>query len=73
VQSFTISFMSDIWQEYDCPISGIDFDLCPPVYEGDSFHCSGCWGSHIATPDLVQQYERTPEGVRVVALQKRPV
>lgn len=63
------------WQDYDCPDSGIDFDLWDEqmVFEGDSFHCSGCWGEHVATPELVTQYERVgdEEFARVVPLQRR--
>lgn len=64
------------WQDYDCPLSGIDFDLNDDdmVFEGDRFHCSGCWQEHEATPALIQQYERElPDGeLKVVPLQKRP-
>lgn len=67
------------WQDYDCPVTGIDFDLgteswAPMVYEGDDFHCSGCGGTHVATAELVQQYEEDESGeVRGVALQRREV
>lgn len=62
------------WQDYDCPISGIDFDLVGDamVFEGDSFYCSGCGSHHIATPELIQQYEKSgDEDFRVVPLQTR--
>lgn len=70
-----MSALPERWQEYDCPDRGIDFDLIGDqmVYEGDSFHCSGCWGEHIATPELIQEYEKHDgdEYARVVPLQRR--
>lgn len=64
------------WQDYDCPNSGMDFDLDGDamVYDGDSFYCSGCGSHHIATPELVRQYEQSDNApARAVPLQKRPV
>ena len=63
------------WQEFECPNTNIHFDLgvggAPMVYEGDTFYCSGCWGMHIATQELIQEYRRDAAGeVRVVPLQK---
>lgn len=41
----------DIWQEYDCPDSGIDFDIAEAdiVAVGEQFYCSGCGKHHTAT------------------------
>lgn len=45
--------MNAIWQEYDCPRCGIDFDLngAEIVSEGEYFHCSGCGGTHVGGKD----------------------
>lgn len=59
------------WQEYDCPVTGIDFDLDAMVCQGDAFDCPGCRGTHVATPELVTQYERDERGTRMVPLQVR--
>jgi len=34
----------EIFQEYDCPFCGVDFDLFGPsiVTGGEKFHCVGC-------------------------------
>ena len=44
----------EIWQEYDCPDSGIDFDIdeADIVAVGEQFYCSGCGKRHTATPDF---------------------
>lgn len=44
----------EIWQAYDCPLSGIDFDLhgADLVHKGQSFHCPGCGQDHIAGVDV---------------------
>lgn len=46
---------SDAWQEVECPVQGTDFDLSDEsmVCEGDTFHCSECWGEHVATADIM--------------------
>lgn len=43
-----------IWQEVDCPLSGIDFDVwgLHILCVGDSYQCSGCGRVHIAGGDL---------------------
>lgn len=45
----------NVWQEYDCPGSGIDFDLYDGevLFLGQSCHCSGCGGEHKAGPGEV--------------------
>lgn len=44
----------EIWQDYDCPDSGIDFDIdeADIVSVGDQFYCSGCGKQHTATLDF---------------------
>ncbi len=44
----------EIWQEYDCQDSGIDFDIdeADIVAVGEQFYCSGCGKHHTATPDF---------------------
>jgi hypothetical protein len=44
----------EIWQEYDCPDSGIDFDIAEAdiVAVGERFYCSGCGKQHTATLDF---------------------
>lgn len=42
-----------IWQEYDCPGCGIDFDLWDILVVGESCECSGCGGRHQAGPGEV--------------------
>lgn len=41
-----------IWQEYDCPACGIDFDLFEDelLAVGEQCYCSGCGGHHKAGP-----------------------
>jgi hypothetical protein len=41
----------EIWQEYDCPDSGIDFDIDEGeiVAVGEQFYCCGCGQKHTAT------------------------
>lgn len=46
------------WQEYDCPVSGIDFDICPPIADGECFYCAGCRDWHVAGEDV--QLQRLP-------------
>ena len=64
----------EIWQEYDCPESGIDFDIDEPnlVCVGEQFYCCGCGMQHTATIDFPEntyirlsvggelEYRRTP-------------
>ena len=55
----------DIWQEYDCPESGIDFDLdeADIVAVGEKFYCSGCRKHHTATRDFpANTYVRLSHG-----------
>lgn len=39
---------SDEWYEYECPISGIDFDVRPVPPFGSTIECSGCGEVHQA-------------------------
>jgi hypothetical protein len=43
----------DIWQEYDCPKCGIDFDLADReiLAVGEKCYCSGCGVYHTAGED----------------------
>jgi hypothetical protein len=43
----------DIWQEYDCPQCGIDFDIAGEqiLAVGERFYCSGCGEHHTAGED----------------------
>lgn len=45
------------FQEYECPISRIDFDFndAEIVIYGESFYCSGCGGNHTAGVDVQMQ------------------
>ena len=45
--------MPDMWQEYDCPACGMDFELdaCDILAVGESCYCSGCGGHHTAGQD----------------------
>lgn len=45
---------SDVWQAYDCPESGLDFDLHEGslVFWGQPIDCSGCGKAHIAGTDV---------------------
>lgn len=55
----------DIWQDYDCPLSGIDVDLhaADIVAIGDTFYCAGCWKNHTAGVDVnLQTYVRMADG-----------
>lgn len=49
-----MKFEPDIWQEYDCPDSGIDFDIAEAdiVAVGEQFYCPGCGKQHTATLDF---------------------
>lgn len=49
----TTDFAPDIWQEYDCPATGLDFDLdgAQILIAGESFNCAGCRGTHTAGID----------------------
>ena len=51
--SLVQKFEPDIWQEYDCPVCGMDFDLAEDqiLAVGESCSCSGCGGQHIAGLD----------------------
>lgn len=42
-----------IWQDYDCPACGIDFDLFNEeiLTPGEQCPCSGCGGYHTAGKD----------------------
>lgn len=44
----------EVWQDYDCPLSGIDFDLTDGqmVHEGMRFRCPGCGREHMANVDI---------------------
>lgn len=44
------NFPPDIFQSYDCPFSGIDFDLAglDILATGESTYCSGCGQYHTA-------------------------
>ena len=46
--------VDEVWQAYDCPVSGIDFDLHNEhlVHQGQRFHCCGCGGEHVAGVDV---------------------
>lgn len=59
-----MSTVADEWQEYDCPVCGIDFDLdgSDMVVEDESFHCPGCGQMHVATPELITQYSLSSGG-----------
>lgn len=55
----------DIWQEYDCPGSGIDFDLhgSEILAVGEQCYCSGCDRFHTAGSDIQPQtYIRLADG-----------
>lgn len=56
----------DIWQEYDCPFSGIDFDLTDHeiLAVGERCYCSGCGGFHTAGEDGPDEtfVRLTPDG-----------
>lgn len=55
----------DIWQEYDCPGSGIDFDLhgTEILAIGEQCYCSGCGRNHTAGADIrLQTYVRKADG-----------
>lgn len=47
-----MTIYTDIWQEFDCPLSGIDFDIAGAdiLTAGDSTYCSGC-GQHHTTAE----------------------
>lgn len=40
----------EVWQAYDCPLSGVDFDLTGEqmVHQGQRFRCAGCGQEHMA-------------------------
>lgn len=44
-----------LWQEYDCPYTGMDFDLCGEeiVAQGDIVICSCCNRGFIASKEAV--------------------
>ena len=46
----------DIWQEYDCPKCGIDFDIYGSniLAIGEKCYCSGCGGYHTAE-DVIKE------------------
>ncbi len=46
----------DIWQDYDCPNCGIDFDLhgADILAIGEKCYCSGCGQYHTAGIDIMQ-------------------
>lgn len=48
-----MAFDPDIWQQYDCPKSGIDFDIFDGeiLAAGERCYCSGCGGYHTAGKD----------------------
>ncbi len=53
----------DIWQEYDCPNSGIDFDIhgAEILAIGEQFYCAG--RNHTAGKDIeLQTYVRKADG-----------
>lgn len=55
----------DIWQDYDCPLSGIDFDIhgTDIVAIGETFYCSGCGKTHTAGVDVnLQTYVSIGDG-----------
>lgn len=53
-----------IFQEYDCPVTGIDFDLneAEIVCAGQSFRCACCEQSHVAGVDVAMQTAIGREG-----------
>lgn len=58
-------FAGEISQEYDCPESGIDFDLhgTDILALGESCYCSGCGKHHTAGKDIdLNTYIRLPDG-----------
>lgn len=48
-----MEFDADIWQEYDCPVSGIDHDIESQniLSTGERFFCFDCGGYHTAGED----------------------
>lgn len=58
---------ASIWQAYDCPLSGIDFDLDAEhlVHQGQKFYCSACGQEHTAGVDVeVETFVETPAGLQ---------
>jgi len=53
-----------IFQEYDCPLTGIDRDLHDDeiVFLGESFHCPLCAHEHTAGVDVQMQTVIGPGG-----------
>ena len=49
--------MKQIFQEYDCLVTGIDRDLegSAIVIQGERFHCPFCGNSHVAGVDVEMQ------------------
>lgn len=61
------------FQAIACPDAATHFHLEHEamLYEGDSFYCRGCGKHHVATPQLVRQYERLPDAsLRAVPLRR---
>lgn len=61
----------ELWQEYDCPACGIDFDIHEDrlLVAGESFDCSGCDGRHVAGVDgPTETYARRGAGSELVIL-----
>lgn len=44
----------DLWQSYDCPSQGVDFDLDGEglVFYGQRIECSACGGSHVGGEEV---------------------
>ena len=56
------------WQEYDCPIQQADVDLFDEsmVYQGQTFHCHWCGGSHTAGVDVnINTYAANEDSVEL--------
>ncbi len=67
--------MKKVWQAYDCPISGIDFDIDAEhlVHQRQRFYCSACGQEHTAGVDVeVETFVDAPDGLEYPALPADP-
>lgn len=63
--------MTRVWQAYDCPLSGIDFDLDARhlVHQRQKFYCSACGQEHTAGVDVeVETFVEAADGLQYPSL-----
>lgn len=54
------------WIEYECPVTGLDFDVSPIPAYGSKVWCSDCQRYHVMATDIAQAYRKDDGGLIAV-------